>query len=109
MRLSRARYSSRVDTDPGPDIVDGILSYLRDHFPDAEFTEYPDGDLTGNTLLQTRDGQFRVALTETFLDGEDGAATPLRWIREWNLARELRVAKGRLVTVRTDGLRIGDA
>jgi hypothetical protein len=97
-----------MDTDASTDIVEGILAYLREHFPDSEFTEYASPDLTGNTLLQTRDGQYRLAVTETFLDGDDGAATPLRWIREWNLARELRAAKGRLVTVRTDGLRVGD-
>jgi hypothetical protein len=46
-------------------------------------------------------------VTETFLDGDnEHADRSLNHIRVWNLARALREASGRLVTVATTGLRI---
>jgi hypothetical protein len=91
---------------PRQEILAGIRTYLHDHFPDIEFTE--DVQVTtGNVIFNGRPRAHQIELTETFLDGDnDNADRSLNHIRVWNLARAIREAKGRLVTVTTTGVRI---
>ena len=91
---------------PRQEILAGIRTYLHDHFPDVEFTE--DVEVTtGNVIFHGRPRNHQVEVTETFLDGDnENADRSLNHIRVWNLARALREAGSRLVTVATTGLRI---
>ena len=91
---------------PRQEILAGIRTYLHDHFPDVDFTD--DVQVTtGNVIFHTRPRAHQVEVTETFLDGDtENADGSLNHIRVWNLARALREAGGRLVTVATTGLRI---
>ena len=88
------------------DILTGIQAYLREHFPDTEFLERTEAR-TQNILLMTHRGpSYRLEITRTFLDDQGGAAQPLNRIRGWNLARALREANGRLVTLDATGISI---
>ena len=91
---------------PRQEILAGIRNYLHDHFPDVEFTD--DVQVTtGNVIFHSHPRGHQVEVTETFLDGENETADrSLDHVRVWNLARALREAGGRLVTVATTGLRI---
>jgi hypothetical protein len=98
--------SRSVSKSPRQEILAGIRAYLHDHFPDVEFTE--DVEVTtGNVIFHGRPRAHQIEVTETFLDGDnENADRSLNHIRVWNLARVLREAGGRLVTVATTGLRI---
>jgi len=88
------------------DILTGIQAYLREHFPDTEFLERTEAR-TQSVLLTTHRGpSYRLEITRTFLDGQGGAAPLLNRIRGWNLARALREANGRLVTLDATGISI---
>jgi hypothetical protein len=50
---------------------------------------------------------YRLEVTQTFLEGEGGAAIPLKWIRDWNLAGTLRDAGNRVVTLKNSGVSVG--
>jgi hypothetical protein len=88
------------------DILTGIQVYLREHFPDTEFLERREARTRSVFLTTHRGPSYRLEITQTFLDGEGGATQPLNRIREWNLARALREANGRLVTLATTGISI---
>jgi len=91
---------------PRQQILAGIRTYLHDHFPDVEFTE--DVQVTtGNVIFHGSPRTHQIEVTETFLDGDnENTDCSLNHIRVWNLARAIREAGGRLVTVATTGLRI---
>jgi hypothetical protein len=83
-----------------------IQAYLREHFPDADFLERTEARTQSVFLTTHRGPSYRLEITKTFLDGEGGTTQALNRIREWNLARALREANGRLVTLATGGIRI---
>jgi hypothetical protein len=68
-----------------------------------DFTPHQDSRPTGNVLLVGDGGAYRLAVTETFLDGEEGSARPLQWIRDWDVAGYLRHSAGGVVTLKTTG------
>jgi hypothetical protein len=88
------------------DILTGIQTYLREHFPDTEFLESTEARTQSVFLTTHRGPSYRLEITQTFLDGEGGGTQSLNRIREWNLARALREANGRLVTLATTGISI---
>lgn len=91
---------------PSADIIAGIQAYLREHFPETDFLENVEPRTQSVFLFTPRAPSYRLEVTERFLDGEEGITKPLNWIREWNLARTLREANGRLVTLATTGISI---
>jgi len=100
------RVISPRSVSPRQQILAGIRTYLHDHFPDVEFTE--DVQVTtGNVIFHGSPRTHQIEVTETFLDGDnENTDCSLNHIRVWNLARAIREAGGRLVTVATTGLRI---
>jgi hypothetical protein len=96
-----------VRDNPRAAILAGIKEYLREQFPDIQFTEQPEWRRTDNVLLVGgAEGGYRVAVTETFLRGEQGADEALAWIREWNVALAIRESGGWLVVITTEGIRL---
>ena len=95
-----------MSLSPRQQILAGLRTYLHDHFPDIEFTE--DVQVTtGNVIFHGRPPANQVEVTEAVLVGDnENAVSPLNHIRVWNLARALREAHGRVVTVATTGLQI---
>ena len=93
-----------MHNDPNAEILTGIKAYLRKHFPDVEFTA-KDDEKTNSVILQG-DGRprYRLEVTERFLDGKDGAAKSLEWLQQWDVAKALREARSKLVTLATTGL-----
>ena len=84
---------------PRQEILAGLHIYLHDHFPDIEFTDDVQAT-TGHVIFHSHPRGHQVDVTETFLDSDnENADRSLNHIRVWNLARALREAGGRLVTV----------
>lgn len=90
--------------DPRSDILAGIRAYLAEHFPGDYFREDVHA-LTKSVFFGSNSGH-RLEVTETFFDGEDGATKPLDDMRRWNVAKAMREAGARLVTLTTTGLRV---
>jgi hypothetical protein len=88
------------------DILTGIQTYLREHFPDSEFLESTEARTQSVFLTTHRGPSYRLEITRTFLDREGGATQSLNRIREWNVARALREANGKPVTLATTGISI---
>jgi hypothetical protein len=86
------------------EILTGIKAYLRTHFPDIEFT-VKDDPKTHSVVLHS-DGRphYRLEVTERFLDADDGVAKSLGRLHEWEVAKVLRDARSKLVTLATTGL-----
>lgn len=91
---------------PGAEILHGIKSYLREHFPNSDIAELYEGTTRNVILRGIGEPQYRLEVTERFLDGEEGAAQPLSQVREWNVAGHLRQAGTRLVTLTTAGVHV---
>jgi hypothetical protein len=90
----------RFDRDT---VMDGLVAYLLQHFPDTEVMNCDDAT-TGNLILHaTGETAFRLDVTERFLDADGGAARRLDEIRAWKLAQTIREAAGRTVTLTIDG------
>lgn len=92
--------------DVSAEILEGIRSYLREHFPETEFSEQTEARTQSVIFHGSGVPGYRLAVTERFLDGDDGAAGALDCVRRWNVARTLREAGRRLVTVTTAGCRV---
>jgi hypothetical protein len=92
--------------DPRDEILNGVKAYLREHFPDTEITERTDPSTRSVMLHGSGPTSFRLEVTQQFLDGEEGAAIPLNWIRDWNLAGTLRDSGNRIVRLKTSGVSV---
>ena len=94
--------------DTNAQIISGIRTYLRIHFPDVEFT--PSNDATTHSVTLHADGRprYRLEVTERFLDCDDGITKSLGRLQEWNVAGALRDARTKLVTLATTGLHTSD-
>jgi hypothetical protein len=90
--------------DTSAEILTGIKAYLGTHFPDVEFTAK--GDPKTHSVVLHGDGrpQYRLEVTERFLEAEDGVAKSLGRLNEWEVAKVLREARSKLVTLATTGL-----
>ena len=90
--------------DTSAEILTGIKAYLGTHFPDVEFTAT--GDAKTRSVVLHGDGrpQYRLEVTERFLEAEDGVAKSLGRLHEWEVAKVLREARSKLVTLATTGL-----
>lgn len=95
--------------DTKSEILTGIKAYLRTHFPDVEFTAEDDPKTSSVILHAEGRPKYRLEVTQRFLDGDDGAAKPLRRLQEWNVAETLRDARTKLVTLATTGLHTSDS
>ena len=93
--------------DPSAEILQGIKEYLREHFADSEVSELTDPSTRNVMLHGSGRTPYRLEVTQSFLEGEVGAAIPLKWIRDWNLAGTLRDAGNRVVTLKTSGISVG--
>ena len=91
-------------SDESGEVLTGIKAYLRTHFPGVEFTSRDDPK-TNSVILQG-DGRPRYSHEDTqrFQDAEDGAAKSLGRLDEWEVAKVLREARSKLVTLATTGL-----
>jgi hypothetical protein len=95
-----------VNKVANPEIVAGITAYLREHFPEVEFTTVVDGKTHSVIFRATCRPWYRLEVTTRFLEGAEGTATSLEWLRTWDLAGHLREARGLPVTLATTGLHI---
>jgi hypothetical protein len=97
-----------MSTDTSAAILRGIRAYLWTHFPDVAFTAQ-DNDKTRSVVFHA-DGKppYRLEITERFLEAEIGVARTLARLQEWEVAKVLREAKSKLVTVATTGLHTSD-
>jgi hypothetical protein len=93
--------------DPSAEILQGFKEYLREHFADSEVFELTDPSTRNVMLHGSGRSPYRLEVTQTFLEGEGGAAIPLKWIRDWNLAGTLRDAGNRVVTLKNSGVSVG--
>jgi hypothetical protein len=86
------------------EMLTGITAYLRSHFPEVEFTIVD--DVKAKHVVFRGDGplRYRLEITDRFLKGEDGVATSLSQLDKWEVAKALREAKGKPVTLATTGL-----
>ena len=91
---------------PNPQIIIGIRTYLRRHFPDVEFTAKDDAKTHSVILQAAGRPRYRLEITERFLNGEDGTFESLGRLQEWNVAEALREARSKLVTLATTGVHI---
>ena len=86
------------------EILSGIKAYLRQHFPDVEFTAKGDPKTDSVILQGNGRPRYRLEITERFLDGEEGAVKSLEQVQQWTVAEALREARSKLVTLATTGL-----
>jgi len=86
------------------EMVTGIKAYLRVHFPDVEFAAIDDAKTTSVLFRGDGTSRYRLSITDRFIKAEDGVARSLRRLDEWELAKVLREAKGKLVTLATTGV-----
>jgi hypothetical protein len=94
--------------DTNAQIISGIRTYLRTHFPDVEFTARSDAKTHSVILHADGRPRYRLEVTERFLDCDDGLPKSLGRLQEWNVAGALREAKAKLVTLATTGLHTSD-
>jgi hypothetical protein len=85
-------------------MVTGVQEYLRVHFPDVEFAAIDDTKTTNVLFRADGVSRYRLSITDRFMKAEDGVARSLRRLDEWELAKTLRDAKGKLVTLATTGV-----
>ena len=85
-------------------ILTGIKAYLRMHFPEVEFTIVNDAKAKSVVLCGDGRPRYRLAVTERFLDAEDGVDKSLSRLDQWETAKVLREARSKLVTLATTGL-----
>ena len=90
--------------DNSAEILTGIKTYLGAHFPGTEFTTTHDPKTRSVVFHGAGRPQYRLEVTERFLDAEHGVAQSLDRLREWDVATVLREAKSKLVTLATTGL-----
>jgi hypothetical protein len=90
--------------DTSTEILTGIKAYLGIHFPDIEFTARRDPKTHSIVLLGDGRPQYRLEVTERFLDAEEGVAKCLGRLQEWEVAKVLREARSKLVTLATTGM-----
>jgi hypothetical protein len=83
------------------DTLGALRTYLHEHFPDTEWDERIDV-ATRTVMLESHgDPKHRLAITQRCLDGDDHV---MDLVRRSNLAKTLRYANGRLVTLTTTGI-----
>jgi hypothetical protein len=90
------------------EILTGIKAYLGTHFPDIEFTAKDDPKTRSVVLHGDGRPHYRLEITERFLGADDGVAKSLGRLHEWDVAKVLREARSKLVTLATTGLHTTD-
>jgi hypothetical protein len=73
------RAGSRGEQGGEPGIVAGITAYLREHFPEVEFTTVVDGKTHSVIFRATCRAWYRLEVTTPFLEGAEGTTTSLEW------------------------------
>lgn len=86
------------------EILIGIKAYLGSHFPDVEFTAQDDPKTHSVVLHSDGRPHYRLEVTERFLEADGGVAKCLGRLHEWEVAKALREARSKLVTLATTGL-----
>ena len=82
-----------------------VITYLREHFPDAAVRSAKDG-LTGNEVFIVQHGATtrHVEVTKRWIEGDDAGLPLPSAIRQWDLAREVSaLAPNGTVRVGTTG------
>jgi hypothetical protein len=90
--------------DTTAEVLTGIKAYLGTHFPDVEFTVKGDPKTHSILLYGAGRPRYRLEVTERFLEAEEGVARSLGRLHEWEVAKVLREAGSKLVTLATTGL-----
>ncbi len=99
---------SLMDHDTNAQVISGIRTYLRTHFPGVEFSAKNDAKTRSVILHADGRPRYRLEVTERFLHCDDGVPKSLGRLEEWNVAGALRDAGAKLVTVATTGLHTSD-
>jgi len=86
------------------EMLTGIRAYLGTHFPGTEFTARTDPKTHSVVLHGNGRPHYRLEVTERFLGADDGVAKSLGRLHEWEVAKVLREARSKLVTLATTGL-----
>jgi hypothetical protein len=86
------------------EILTGIKAYLATHFPSIAFTAKDDPKTHSVVLHGDGRPHYRLEVTERFLDADEGVAKCLGRLHEWEVAKALRDARSKLVTLATTGL-----
>jgi hypothetical protein len=97
-----------MSPDTSTAILTGIRAYLGTHFPDVAFTAQDNPKTHSVVLHGEGKPPYRLEITARFLEAEVGVVKSLGRLQEWEVAKVLREARSKLVTLATTGLHTTD-